>query len=79
MKIQVTLKDPDGFSEAVEQAVKDSLSEANGIDDDEKDTLREGREEGVWVGLGKWVQHQEYVTIEFDTDQSTATVLMNVR
>lgn len=75
MKFTVTLKDPDGFSESVKDAVDESVDELDGLDDEEKDALREVRSEKTWEKLEQFVEHQEYVTIEFDTDAGTATVV----
>lgn len=79
MKIKVQLKDPDGFSESVQDAVEMSLEELEGIDEDEKEALLETRIEKTWDKLEKFVDCQEYVTIEFDTEAGTATVLLNKR
>lgn len=78
MKIKVYLKDPDGFSNDVQEAVKKSLSDL-GLDDDELEPLMERRLEKVWNKLEKWVDCQEYIEIEFDLDTMTATVLENKR
>jgi len=76
MKIVVTLKDPDGFYECVSRAVKESVeNEFETADDDEKKELSESRLEKTWDKLEKFVQYQEYLRVEFDTDTGTATVL----
>ena len=77
MKILITLKDPDGFSDCVQDAVKESLAEMYESDPDEADACYELRTEKVWDQLNRFVMYQEYVTIEFDTDTGTATVLRN--
>lgn len=74
MKIRVTVKDPDGFYDCVKDAVKDSLDELEGLDEQEKEDLLEHRLEKTWDKLEKFVDCQEYVTIVFDTDAGTATV-----
>lgn len=73
MKVVVTIKDPDRFYEAAEEAVKGSLAEA-GLDEEEQEALIEVRTARVWKGLERWVEYQEYVVLEFDTDAGTATV-----
>lgn len=75
MKFQVTLKDPDGFSNAVDEAVKESLSELEGLDEDEKEQLLDVRLEKTWEKLERFVEYQEYVTIEFDTEAGTAVLV----
>jgi 5'-deoxynucleotidase YfbR-like HD superfamily hydrolase len=79
MKITVTLKDPDGFSECVDEAVKESLDELEGLDEGEKEDLLEHRLEKTWDKLEKFVDCQEYLRVEFDTEAGTATVLPNKR
>jgi hypothetical protein len=73
MKISVTLKDPDGFSEAVDDALAASL-EGSGLPQDEQDAVLEKREEKLWQVLGRWVDCKEYIEIDFDTEAGTATV-----
>ena len=73
MKVHVTIKDPDRFYEAVEEAVKESLA-SSGLPDDEQEELQEVRTAKVWKALERWVEYQEYVYLEFDTEAGTATV-----
>ena len=61
MKIKITLKSPD--------AVYDSLVNA-GLDPQDLDMKPEVNE-----AIKKFVEYLEYVTIEIDTDTSTARVL----
>lgn len=75
MKISITLKDPDGFYESVREAVENEVAKLSGLSEDEKDELIESRKESVFEDLGKWVEYNEYVTIEFDTEAQTATVI----
>jgi len=78
MKIEVTLKDPDGFSTSVDQAIIDSVNAQQDLDEDEKDVIEHRRAKvcraKVWKALDKFVSYQEYVTIDFDTETGTATV-----
>jgi hypothetical protein len=75
MKIRVTIKDPDGFCDAIEQAAKDQVDQMSGVDEDEKDDLIESRRTKVSEALSKWVEYGEYMTVIFDTDEGTATVV----
>ena len=79
MKIVVTLKDPDGFSECVDEAVEAELKKIEGLDDEERDELLDVRREKTWDKLEKFVDCQEYLRVEFDTEAGTATVLPNKR
>lgn len=74
MKFTIHLKDPDGFSDGVDEAVRDSLAEVP-VTDKEKAVLHETLCETVWEALEKWVDCQEYVALEFDTEAGTATVV----
>lgn len=74
MKFHIQLKDPDGFSDGMDEAIEASLSEAD-LSDDEKEAVSAARQERAWKALEKWVEYREYVTIEFDTDAGTATVV----
>jgi hypothetical protein len=75
MKIKITLKDPDGFYDAIGDAIQDSISQIEGLTDDEKEALEETRRDEMNEILSEWVEYNEYVTIEFDTDAKTATVI----
>ena len=70
MIVRVTLKDPDAFYEAINEAVE--ATRPSGITDREWETLSEDRR--VNVGL-PFVQYGEYVTVEFDTEKKTAVVV----
>jgi len=74
MKFTVTLKDPDAFYDAVEDACKNSLA-ASDLPKDEQKLLLEARVEKTWNKIGKWVDCKEYIQVEFDTDDGTATVV----
>lgn len=73
MKLSVTLKDPDGFGDSVDVAVREEIATL-GLDQDEAESVFEIRREKVWTSIKKWVGCQEYITIDFDTDAGTATV-----
>jgi len=75
VKFRVTLKDPDAFYEAIQDAVKDSITETPGISEREAEAIRELRHESTTNAISKWVEYGEYVTIEFDTGAGTATVI----
>ena len=73
MKFNITMKDPDGFYESVKNAVEESLP--TGLSSGERSNLLEDRMEKVEESLERWFEYNEYVTIEVDTDNNTATVL----
>ena len=75
MKIKITLKDPDGFWEAVNDAAKDAIRNVEGLSESERETLLQSRHDSILKDLEPWVECDEQVTIMFDTDAKTATVL----
>lgn len=77
MKFKVYLKDPDGFYESVQDAAKESVEQSGrlNLDQEELEQLVESRFEKANEAISKWVEYSECVTIEFDTDAMTATVL----
>ena len=74
MKIQVTLKDPDAFLDAIEAEVRRDLA-LSGLTKDERDLLFQSRTEKVGRKLERWLDCSEYVTLEFDTEAETAIVV----
>lgn len=77
MQIKITLKDPDGFYEAIRSAAESAASNIDGISESEREDIADNRHEEISEALKTWVKHGEYVTIVFDTDEMTATVLEN--
>jgi len=73
MKISITLKDPDGVSNSVYEAVRAEVNKL-GLDEDETEALFEIRLEKVEKQLEKWIYCDEYVTLNFDLDLGTAEV-----
>ena len=73
MKIKITFKDPDGVYDSITQAARGSLPA--GLSAGERDAIMERRYEEATRQLRLWIKYGEYVTIEFDTDAKTATVL----
>ncbi len=77
MKIYVYLKDPDGFSNAIQEEVEAevaAIAKAGGLDGEETRALIESRVEKANKALERWVEYGEYVGIDFDTEAGTATV-----
>ena len=75
MKFRVTMKDPDTLEDAVREAAKKSLSDIQGIDDEERESLIDQRVESNMKICKKWFEYGEYLTVEVDTDAGTCTVL----
>lgn len=79
MKITVTLKDPDGFYDAVQQAAVADTKQSTGLNKKAMDMLIECRRETLFEQLQKWVDSDEYIDIEFDLDAGTAKVIERQR
>ena len=83
MKFQVTFKDPDGTHHSVSEIIDDSLAALREKAPDEtalqdaglEESYREAKREELWGFLEKWISSQEYITMEFDTEAGTATVI----
>ena len=75
MKFRVMMKDPDGPSDCITDAARDSLAAIEGISDSEREALLETREQELTDFAGKWLRYGEYVNLEFDTEAGTVTVL----
>lgn len=75
MKFTITLKDPDGVGDCIRDAARASVAEVLGLSDEERKDLLESRMESIGDSIKKWVEYDEYVVVEFDTDAGTATVL----
>ncbi len=74
MKIKVTMKDPDTMYGAVQKVVTAEVK-AMGLPEDEAESLIELRTEKERSKMGKWFEYGEYLSVEFDTETMTATVL----
>lgn len=70
MKFKVTFKTPDVVDDAIDQMGQDLL---------ERGCSREDIEGDLWEAdktLQKFIRYNEIVEIEFDTEQRTATVVV---
>ncbi len=71
MKIQVTFKDPDGVSDAISDAIPTRKARDDCVWWEDRDAVMDD--------LSRWIRGCEYVTIEFDTEAGTATVMETKR
>ena len=74
MKFRVTFKDPDGFSQSVQDYAESLFSELP-LTDEEKEDCVYKRVGVIDESLKKWVKYGEYITIEFDLVAKTAKVV----
>jgi hypothetical protein len=75
MKIKITLKDPDGICDAVDNAAEISARSTSGLSESEIDQIKEARRVRIAEEVAPWIDHGEYVRVEIDTEAGTATVL----
>lgn len=76
MKFRITMKDPDGVSDGITEAVESSLVGLK-LTSDELKHLQELRQEEITDRLEKWFEYGEYLEVEIDLDAGTATVVEN--
>lgn len=74
MKFLLQMKDPDGVFESVREAVEEDVDKL-GLPEDERDLLRDEREDRTNEQIKKWVRYGEYLTVEIDTDAGTCVVV----
>jgi len=74
MKFKITMKDPDGVYNSITDAAVASIAAIEGLSEDERETLEEGRRDEINDAASPWVKYGEYLTVEIDTDAGTATV-----
>src|SRR5687768_7015974 len=77
MKIRMTLKDPDTMPDAVCDAVHaDVKTSVSGVSDAERKAIANERQCEIQGEISsRWMLYGEYLEVEFDTDDWTATVL----
>lgn len=70
MKFRITLKDPDGIYEGVEDAV--NKTRPTDVTDGEWEDIKSRRMSEI---TGQWFEYGDYCEIEIDTDAKTARVV----
>lgn len=79
MKFKVTLKDPDGVYESIEDAAKSAANEVAGVlelDDEDRASFVERKTEKLKKLCSKWFEYGEYLTVEIDTEAETCVVVL---
>lgn len=74
MKFTVTMKDPDGVYESIDEAVKADVAKL-GLPRDEAEAIEERRREKTNEIAARWFEYGEYLTVEIDTDAGTCVVV----
>ena len=72
MKIRIDVKDPNGIDLSIRQALTDSLVGVRGTD---MKAASDAHSEEITKAVCKWVDCQEYLSIEIDTETDIATVI----
>ena len=75
MKFQITMKDPDGVYDCLSEAAEEAVNKIEGIDDDERETLKESKREKFKEICNTWFEYSEYLTVEIDTDEKSIRVV----
>lgn len=81
MKFRVTMKDPDGpedsLQDAARDAVRDMAPEAlkELLELHERSELVDMKQEKLRAFTSRWLEYGEYVTLEFDTEAGTCVVV----
>lgn len=76
MKFRVTFKDPDGPYQSILDAVQKFRDSLGGeMAPDEIDAVCAQQKEALQAELRKWCRAGEYVTIEINSLEGTATVI----
>lgn len=75
MKLRIFFKTPDAVRDAIEDNLTDCLPEGMDPDSDEAWELRSKTKESLEALTGKYIRYGECVTLEFDTETETVTVV----
>lgn len=76
MKIRVTMKDPDGVTEAIREFVHEEKQKIkHPLLDDDPDTLDEQLTEKVNEKMRVFFEYLEYLTVEVDLANNTIQVI----
>ena len=74
MKFRVTMKDPDAVLDAYGEAARSAVASIQGISEDEREELIEGRLEAISDDCKEWFLDDEYLEVEVDTEAGTCVV-----
>lgn len=75
MKFRFVLKDPDAFHDAAAAAAQEVVSGLALATAEEREFILDSRRALYLKAIGRWVEHDEYVTLEFDLAAGTAVVV----
>ena len=75
MIFRITLKDPDGVANALDKAADGSIDNIGGLDEDEREALLDLRREKIRDVCKDWIQYDEYIVLEVNTEDGTCEVI----
>ena len=73
MKLQFLIKDPDGFSRGIQDAIAANVEE--NLEGTEYENYIETKTKEIIQSIKKYVKYEEYITIIIDTDADIAEVV----
>lgn len=74
MIFKVTMKDTDVLYDAIDEAIDEELVSI-GLDEDEREVVKDVRGEKYRDIAGQWFEYGEYLTVEIDTEKETIRVV----
>ena len=74
MKFTITVKNPDSIEDSIDRAAEESIEDADFKDRHDYLDIKEEKKQQLWAACSKWVEYQEYIRIEIDTELGTAKV-----
>lgn len=75
MKFRIYMKDPDGPFDSIREAAFAAANDIEGLDEDEKESVAESKQLKLTDFAKTWLEYDEYVTLEFDTEAGTCVVV----
>lgn len=75
MKFCITFKSPDCVSDCLGDEADNHANSIDGLTDGEREMIRENRLIELREAIKPWIEWEEYITVEIDTDAGTCTVL----
>lgn len=75
MKLTITWKTPDAGDYDIREAAERAVDGLADVDPDERAWLIQEQAEAISEALSKWIDYGEIMTVEFDLEAGTATVL----
>ena len=75
MKLTISFKTPDAGDYAIREAAQSAVDGPDDLDEEEREWSIQEQAEALSKALERWIGYGEEITIEFDLEAGTATVL----